>query len=701
MRTRSIAATLLLGLVVCCFLLQDASRAHGGAYRGPADALPAGGAAGDTVPGAAGSGGSGGGRSQGPSSGPSGTDTKAPTGQDSAPATPATPPTGAAVGGIDPLGWSVWWELNKDAYLDLKAHVLSHDIVPGSDRFFLGGWPVSMSRDSLRPTSEQVEKRVVPALLEALETETHNEIITGCLIALARTGRSIERVTATELRTAFSTFLADRSQEIAETAALSIGILGDDGGVPILRDLLLDTRSGRELVSGTEVDYRTRAFAAYGLALIGGRTRSEDVRAHVVSTLFRALHTDRTATKDVGVACVVAIGHVPIVAAFPAPPHAGHVGPRESWPPSSCRVAQLDSLLAFFEDDENDFLVRSHVPSAIASLLQGLPRSVGTPIGYRAAESFIARIAGTTSEPREVVQGCVMALGRMGDSDRDSIDVRIRKTLSGQNVSDLLARNLALIALAQIASRPGEGADAGSGRRAIEADLLRRLDGSTWERPWAGIALGVLGRADAASRTASPELERALIAALEEARVPSELAAYAVACGIAGIEDAMPLMHDRLEGLAVDDARGYVVLALGLLGRRDSAALVHGIASESRYRPELLRQAAVSLGLLGDKSAVPGLLEMMGAARGLSTQAATASALGFIGDSRSIDPLLGLLADDERYTDGARGFAAVALGLVCDEDPLPWNAAFSANLNYRASTPTLNDDRGAGLLNIL
>jgi HEAT repeat protein len=121
----------------------------------------------------------------------------------------------------------------------------------------------------------------------------------------------------------------------------------------------------------------------------------------------------------------------------------------------------------------------------------------------------------------------------------------------------------------------------------------------------------------------------------------------------------------------------------------------------SRYRPTLLRQAAVSLGLMGDKRLVNDLVAMLAESRGLATQAATAAALGFIGDARSIEPLLEMLTNREKYTDTARGFAAVSLGLVADESALPWNATFASNINYRAVTPTLNDDAGAGLLNIL
>ena len=57
--------------------------------------------------------------------------------------------------------------------------------------------------------------------------------------------------------------------------------------------------------------------------------------------------------------------------------------------------------------------------------------------------------------------------------------------------------------------------------------------------------------------------------------------------------------------------------------------------------------------------------------------------------------------EDEDLTDRARGFAAVALGIVADKEPLPFNSKIAVDLNYRASTPTLNAQVGAGILNIL
>jgi HEAT repeat protein len=127
---------------------------------------------------------------------------------------------------------------------------------------------------------------------------------------------------------------------------------------------------------------------------------------------------------------------------------------------------------------------------------------------------------------------------------------------------------------------------------------------------------------------------------------------------------------------------------------------IQAVVKKSKYRGELLKQAAIALGLLGDKNVVTSLVTQLQDADTLTTQAAIASALGFIGDARSVDPLVGMLKDQE-LTGGARGFAAVALGIVAEKEELPWNAKFSVDINYRANTTTLTGENGTGLLDIL
>ena len=125
-------------------------------------------------------------------------------------------------------------------------------------------------------------------------------------------------------------------------------------------------------------------------------------------------------------------------------------------------------------------------------------------------------------------------------------------------------------------------------------------------------------------------------------------------------------------------------------------ALLHGAAR----RPEVVLHCAQALGLLGDPELVGDLCAELQAQDGsLVRLAAAAAAIGQIGDRAALDPLLALL-DADGVTPLARAFAVVGLGAVCDKDPLPWNATYATDCNYRASTSTLTDG-AAGILDIL
>ena len=78
---------------------------------------------------------------------------------------------------------------------------------------------------------------------------------------------------------------------------------------------------------------------------------------------------------------------------------------------------------------------------------------------------------------------------------------------------------------------------------------------------------------------------------------------------------------------------------------------------------------------------------------------AVASGLGQLGDKRCVEPLVQML-QNKSLTPLTRAFAAVALGGVCDPEPMPWNARYAATLNYRAAVETLTDG-SAGILDIL
>ena len=149
-----------------------------------------------------------------------------------------------------------------------------------------------------------------------------------------------------------------------------------------------------------------------------------------------------------------------------------------------------------------------------------------------------------------------------------------------------------------------------------------------------------------------------------------------------------------------DELAGYLCIGLALMDYQRAKPDIHTIVKESVRRPELLKQAAIALGKLGDKTVTTTLLDMLQQKEtNLAKLSAIASALGFIGDRRTIEPLKKMLHDDN-LTPLSRAFAAVALGGVADKEKLPWNSKIARNMNYRGSVETLTQS-GSGVLDIL
>lgn len=696
MKKQLTLGALVIAAGIC---LPTISVGHGGTYRGPGDTVP---------PGGGGGGGGGAGPStpspSGPSTGgPSGPSTPTPAGPGASTGGPSAAPKGPSTGGASGGGtdltlWEFWWGFNKDAYLNLKAAIYT-GVVTGGDDFFLGGGTTKQAKNSLKPSEEAIRQKIVPALKEALEKERANDIVTGALIALGKIGDAKNEQGESEFESIISKFLSSSSQEIAETAAVALGILANDASVATLKSLALDLPEGRKLVGSNEVNYRSRAFATYGLGLIGNRTASNQTRQEIATILVDILNKPDTSTRDVKVAALISMGLVPIA------PESGEAADGKTSATSS-RQAEIKYITKFFKDENNHSLVRAHAPTALARLLD---KDAPQDLREGVAKMLVEALGDHSKERDEVQQSCVLALGQIGDTDKDKLDKEIRDTLMriSDKSPDIQAKNFAMIALAQIGGRQGPGEDNDSGVKDVRGFLLTNLTkGRSHIKPWAGVAIGVMERAILDSGTQSGQTPSGvskdqLRVALKEAASPDHQGAFAIGCGIAKDTEAKNILMDKLDNASGDQARGYAAVALGLIGDRDAIKKIEAIVKDSKYKPELLKQTAIGLGLLGDKDLVQELVGYLREAKGLATQAAIASALGFIGDSRSIDPLVEMLKKKEGITDSARGFAAVALGIVADKEPLPWNSKISTNINYRANTTTLTGETGTGILDIL
>ncbi len=150
-----------------------------------------------------------------------------------------------------------------------------------------------------------------------------------------------------------------------------------------------------------------------------------------------------------------------------------------------------------------------------------------------------------------------------------------------------------------------------------------------------------------------------------------------------------------------DDLQASACLALGLIGESASIEPLRRVVAASRNRPIVLRDACIALGLLGDHELVPTLAAWLREAPNLGQLSATATALGWIGDQRAIEPLCAIV-ESSQAPDRVRAFAAVALGLLGEKDQLPWNAVYARDAVWWLAPATFYDPlNGSGIVDLL
>jgi len=608
----------------------------------------------------------------------------------SAPGGPSPSATGGArgasvaTGDSDPYGfatWEAWWHFNKDPFLEVKRAVSRNVRTAGADDSLAVA-------DSALPTRDLVRARIVPALLQLLEDEPANDVTTSALIALARIGEPEDLPETSSAIPRIVRALAAPNQEIAETAALSLGILRTEECISLLTDLLEGGERGKALVGGKSVDTRTRVFAAFGLGLAADRAPQNRTRQLVARSLFAALDDPRS-DREVQVAAVLALSLDRLDAEPVESASAAWVS----------RQSSVRRLIEVFSDQGRNHLVRAHAATAIGRLAD----DAAPAVRGRAVELFTGALKQTSRLENEVVNSCIQALGTLADTSPSAPDRAARAALvRSLQENDPQARAFAVIALAEVGARTpvngaGEAAEIEC-RSAIVNEILR---GKSTSKPWAVIALGLheRRRADRGGQ-ASDNARRVLLDWLTAARGRNEIGSGSIALGLCRETRAAKLLMTKLADTNDDTGQGYVSLALGMIGHAEAVPALRTVVQAARYRPTLLEQAAEALALLGDRENSPALARLLAEARGAAAQASLAGALGFIGDSRSVEPLLALIARED-LSASARGFAAAALGRVADESPLPWHTSVSCGLNYRAATVSLFAGDGTGLLEIL
>lgn len=596
------------------------------------------------------------------------------------------------------LHWSQWWNLERDRYLLLRERVRVQSEAPAGRTAVLN--PVGIA-----PSRQTVDSRVLPTLIQALADERGDDVITAALIAAGRIGAGADGSFGGRLHVAISAHLAAPSQEVAETAVLALGLLGGPRALDTLLEVVLDTDGGARATGRGRVPTRTRAFAAIALGILSDEHEDAAVRQRAALALADVLGGPHV-TDDLSAAATIGFG----LALAPIRPTVPDARLRDEEHVDI--VLSRSNQLRWFEEHLNagtrpgatrPFTTRAQECVALARLAAGC----GNADRERVVER-LASTAGRRSESDAVRAAALIGLGEIACSTGSPSDARALRTLeTAIRTGQPLEQRMATIALATAGSRPGFGEDPLEKSAVVRRTLLHELvRGDSGNRPWAALALGVFGYAlHDAGVDESDTTGRALADFARRQRNASFAGAYAIGCALAcerGDDAEREAAGDALIGLleSISDptSRGHVALALGLLRHAAARDALRAIAENARFQPSLLWNSSVALGLIGD-DVTPMLVDALTESKSSASRAAAASALGHVGDGRAVTPLLAVFEDRGQPT-MARAFALVALGVVCDERPLPWRTPIAHALPYFAITSTLSGN-ARGILEIL
>lgn len=658
-------------------------QAHGGTYKGPGDTVPPGGGGASTP------------TPPSTPATPGAPSTPSTPGTPSTPSTPNTPATPAAPGGAqapttggqadqtDLSTWQFWWEFNKDRFLNLRAKVHGADSATDGGSVLTGLGGGAKQENTTAPTEQQILTQIIPALYEAVKDEDDQDILTGVMIALGKTGRDANG----EARKLYASHLDAPVQEVSETAVISFGILQDVTAIDtVLVPLLTDAPAGRKLVGKGEVPIRNRTFAAYSLGLIGSASADAGVKQLVANTLLTALTTDKSAQQDLRVASIISLGLLKLE----EPADLTNV------------VNRLSEYLAAGTDDD---IVLAHVPNAMAKLLRGLPADDLT-LRNQVLDQVLELLAARSKAGNYTKMSAVMSLGMLArPNDPRSKDIFAALEEAADKAKDQQVKNFSAISLAYLGSADPTF-DSPENKQPVTKFLLAKLKKSnTSYEMWSGLALGVMAfQLNEQGLSIAPQAQEDVLEKFKDSKSSDQQSVFALALGLMSYEAAVPEIRKKMDENRTSEFLGYGSISLGLLQARTESGFLSQIIDEKRRDEDLLKQASIGLGLMRDKTVLSKLLEYMNPKEGrptLSVLASTATAIGFIGDTNSVTPLVDALKN-KKLTPLGRAFAAVALGMVGDKELLPWNEPIGADMNYRASVSTLVEKSVAnGILDIL
>jgi HEAT repeat protein len=532
--------------------------------------------------------------------------------------------------------WEIWWSYTRELYLGRHVGAIRATTQ-------LGGTQPRLAADASHVHPDDVRHDLLPLLADALRDRSA-EVADSAAIAL---GRAVDERESAPVVPSLTRNLAHPARSPQQAAAIALGIVGGADATQHLAAIALDNAEGRKLCGATgSIDEMLRGLAVLSLGMIGTR----ESMAPLVT-----LATTSTTSRELAAAAVLGLGLQ-----------------NEAAPAAATTLASL------LDERTLDREVRAQVPIAVARL----PAT--------ASRSLLPRLVAALSDKRtsnELARSLAIAIGHVATPDDGDV-VRALTDVARRH-DDQATRQFAMLAIGRVFERNVvEDKDAARTRDAALDFLVEqvRKPEQRAARPWAALAVGLFGRGDPTFGTSTPSsalalAARRLVEAFDGESDPSVQGAFAIGLGLLRAPGSAPLLRTRLEETSHPGLRGHLATALGLLNDGASIEPLRKLLADPSLPPSTRIDVARGLALAGDKEFESRLIALFSGASDVPSAIAYAKALGLVGGAASAGSLRKMV-ENESLPELQRSFAVVALGLLSERTPLPWNVRYLVDANY-------------------
>jgi len=605
--------------------------------------------------------------------------------------------------------WSFWWGFNRDAFMD-ATHPPTRSDAPWGAPGPRPGHASLAVQDAWQRSVQSLEPAAIDALESVLTQQDpppQERTVAAAMIALARIHARGPAHVRARLIESLVVHAGSVDGTLHRAAIIGLGVLGDERAYPRLITLLRDSASGRYLPDRRYRDGQ-RAFAAYALAVLdrrAPRTAAGIVwRGRAVDALLEMASSHEKLAFEMRAASLQALGLI-----------------RIPWESSDAdvrgRASVVEELLAWLDPPPIQTtrpprrpVTVAQVPITIARLMAQDDAERPLHAGAEALRTVVlermVELAACQCTEVHLRRSATIAIGVLGAHDARAGDPDLLLALRSIVSQDLdeAAVSFALMSIGQLGEGYGTGLPMHARDASAEDFLLATVRGSSPSRAaWAALALGVRGHAAATRGEGTAErVAKAICARFLTSDEPRHRGAFAIALGLLGDRASAPIVHEALKaapGAHPDHLRGELCHALVLLGKDaapGSTETLLRVHDGARRDVLLARMTAEALGHLPSSVASQPLLETVRRKDPFAGGAA-ARGLGRGRDRVAVALLIDVARGGGPYPDHGRrrASACTALGIAFGDGARSFNDAFARDANYLA-TPRVfvTHDRG-------